>query len=319
VDERRLVVGRGRQLGQGPVVLVDRQPTGRARPPPRGRPHRSLRQLHQRNVSYRDRLLSTRSGHPLALGSDPPDDGVELPSVTVVLWDADGTLLRTGGAGAPCFRDGLASIGRAWPETKLDSASSSPTRRPNPSPACSSSTPLEQPGHRQHRRRRLHRRADRRNGDDPHGLRRRTTPLRDAGASVVPARLLAARTRLAPDSSASRGSPAVAAVKSCSPQRLHLRRRPRRPVRHPTPRLGDRHRQNRRPGVPERSPNAARGCAGSALDPPARRRQTQSATAPRPNRQSANRSWTPHAQAACQKCASGAACLELGGRVTTRR
>jgi phosphoglycolate phosphatase-like HAD superfamily hydrolase len=40
--------------------------------------------------------------------------------VTVVLWDFDGTLLRAGGTGARCFRDGLTSMGRAWPETKLD-------------------------------------------------------------------------------------------------------------------------------------------------------------------------------------------------------
>jgi phosphoglycolate phosphatase-like HAD superfamily hydrolase len=40
--------------------------------------------------------------------------------VTVVLWDVDGTLLRAGGAGARCFRDGLASMGRPWPEAKLD-------------------------------------------------------------------------------------------------------------------------------------------------------------------------------------------------------
>jgi phosphoglycolate phosphatase-like HAD superfamily hydrolase len=40
--------------------------------------------------------------------------------VTVVLWDIDGTLLRAGRAGAQCFRDGLASMGRAWPDAKLD-------------------------------------------------------------------------------------------------------------------------------------------------------------------------------------------------------
>ncbi len=40
--------------------------------------------------------------------------------MTAVLWDIDGTLLRAGGAGARCFRDGLASMGRAWPEAKLD-------------------------------------------------------------------------------------------------------------------------------------------------------------------------------------------------------
>ena len=40
--------------------------------------------------------------------------------MTVVLWDVDGTLLRAGGAGARCFRDGLASMGRAWPDAKLD-------------------------------------------------------------------------------------------------------------------------------------------------------------------------------------------------------
>jgi phosphoglycolate phosphatase len=40
--------------------------------------------------------------------------------VTVVLWDVDGTLLRAGGAGAQCFRDGLADMGRSWPTHKLD-------------------------------------------------------------------------------------------------------------------------------------------------------------------------------------------------------
>lgn len=40
--------------------------------------------------------------------------------MTVILWDIDGTLLRAGGAGARCFRDGLASLGRSWPAAKLD-------------------------------------------------------------------------------------------------------------------------------------------------------------------------------------------------------
>jgi phosphoglycolate phosphatase len=40
--------------------------------------------------------------------------------VTVVLWDLDGTLLRARGAGARCFRDGLASMGHSWPDGPFD-------------------------------------------------------------------------------------------------------------------------------------------------------------------------------------------------------